>query len=255
MMAVAREITAVEVHVMRRILLGLAACLTLGMATFASSDLAQAPQRANGNTADQHPDVSGVWFMEGAVEPNLISPKDASMTPWGEEQLKINRRQVNPGAICLPPGVPKSWQVPAPFEIIPLKNRILIMYEHEHMFRQIYMDQHEHAKDLVPTWMGNSIGWWEGDTLVVDTIGFNTLTFVDLWGLPHSDLLHVIERIRRIRPTVLQVEITVDDPKAYTKSWKAVREFDLHPDWQVSEEVCEENNTYLFPHGYAQREP
>lgn len=212
---------------------------------------ARPAQGSKARSVAKHPNLAGVWFMQGKVEPNLIPPEDAPMTPWGVERYKINRKQPNPDAICLPTGVPKGWQIPAPFEIIPLQNRILIFHEHEHMVRQIHMDRHEHPKDLVPTWMGNSIGRWEGETLVIDTTGFNDLTWVDLWGLPHSDVYHVIERIRRIQPTVLQVEITIDDPKAYTRSWKAVRLFNLKPNWEIGEEICEENNTFLIPSGDA----
>jgi len=222
--------------------------LAAGPASFAAP--AQESKAAAGS---KHPNLAGVWFMHGRVAPNLIAPEDAPLTPWGVEQFKINRQQLNPDAICLPTGVPKSWQLPAPFEIIPLKGRILIWHEHEHMMRQIHMGRRDHPKDLVPTWMGNSVGWWEGDTLVVDTTGFNALTWVDLWGLPHSEAYHVIERIRRTQSSVLEVEITIDDPKAYTKPWKAVRRFDLKPDWEIGEEICEENNAYLFPRGYGRQ--
>jgi len=233
----------------RPVLLVFAACLAFTLTALPPSGWARAPQGADRDSAGQHPDLSGVWFMQGKVDPSLIAPEDAPLTPWGKEQFKMNRQKVNPVAICLPPGVPRTWQEPAPFEIDLLKNRILIVYEYEHLIRQIHMDRREHPKDAVPTWMGDSIGWWEGDTLVIDTTGFNEFTWVDIWGLPHSDGLHVVERIRRVAPTVLQVDITVADPKAYTKPWMAQKRFDLHPDWKIGEEICEENNTYLFPPG------
>jgi len=206
-------------------------------------------QDSKSRSSSDHPDLAGVYFMQGKVEPNLIDPAKIQLTPWGDEHFKSNRQYLDPDALCLPTGVPKAWQVPAPFEIIPLKNRVLIFYEHDHMVRQIHMDRREHPKDVIPSWMGDSVGWWEGDTLVVDTAGFNELTPVDLWGLPHSDQLHVVERIHRISPTVLQIDMTITDPKAFTKPWMAERRFDLHPDWQIGEEVCEENNAYLFPPG------
>jgi hypothetical protein len=201
----------------------------------------------------KHPELWGVWYMQGTVNINLIPPNDAPLTSWGEERLKINRKQPLPTAICLPPGVPTIWQIPAPFEIIPLPGRILIIHEQEHLIRQIYLNR-QHPADLIPTWMGNSIGRWEGDTLIVDTTGFNELTWADLWGLPHSGELHVIERIRQISPTVLQVEITVEDPKTYTKPWTAVRRFDRKSNWEIGENICEENNSYLAPSDTAPRQ-
>jgi hypothetical protein len=207
---------------------------------------AQATPGSKVRSPAKHPELWGVWYMQGSTKINLIPPEDAPLTPWGAERLKINRNQPLPEAICLPPGVPTIWQIPAPFEIIPLPGRILIFHEQEHLVRQIYMNR-EHPADPFPTWMGNSIGRWEGDTLIVDTTGFNELTWADLWGLPHSAELHVIERIRRISPDVLQVEITVEDPKAYTKPWTAVRRFNRKPDWEIGENICEENNTYLIP--------
>ena len=201
----------------------------------------------------KHPELWGVWYMQGTVNIHLIPPNDAPLTPWGEERLKINRKHPLLTAICLPPGVPTIWQIPAPFEIIPLPGRILIIHEQEHLIRQIYLNR-QHPADPIPTWMGNSVGRWEGDTLIVDTTGFNELTWADLWGLPHSAEMHVIERIRLVRPDVLQVEATVEDPKAYTKPWTAVRRFDRKPDWEIGENICEDNNSYLAPSDTAPRQ-
>jgi hypothetical protein len=201
----------------------------------------------------KHPELWGVWYMQGTVNIHLIPLNDAPLTPWGEERLKINRKHPLLTAICLPPGVPTIWQIPAPFEIIPLPGRILIIHEQEHLIRQIYLNR-QHPADPIPTWMGNSAGRWEGDTLIVDTTGFNELTWADLWGLPHSAEMHVIERIRLVRPDVLQVEATVEDPKAYTKPWTAVRRFDRKPDWEIGENICEDNNSYLAPSDTAPRQ-
>ena len=111
--------------------------------------------------------------------------------------------------------------------------------------RQIHTDGRDHPKDLLPTWLGDSIGKWDGDTLVVDTVGFNDKTWIDNTGLPHSDALHLVERLRRVSHDVLQLDITVDDPKAYTKPWSVQRVFDLKPDWEIGELICEDNNPYL----------
>jgi hypothetical protein len=214
---------------------------------------AQAIPRSKDKSPSKHPELWGVWYMQGRVDISLIPPGDAPLTPWGAERLKINRKQLLPTAICLPPGVPTIWQIPAPFEIIPLPGRILIFHEQEHLIRQIYLNR-EHPADPIPTWMGNSVARWEGDALIVDTMGFNELTWADLFGLPHSGEMHVIERLRLVSPDVLQVEATVEDPKAYTKPWTVVKRFDRKPDWEIGENICEDNNSYLVPSATAPRQ-
>jgi hypothetical protein len=92
--------------------------------------------------------------------------------------------------------------------------------------------------------MGDSIGKWEGDTLVVDTVGFNDKTWLDNDGHPHSEDLHVVERIRRASHDTLTFDITIDDPKAYTKSWSGHMIFELKPGWNLGEMVCEDNITF-----------
>jgi hypothetical protein len=126
-------------------------------------------------------------------------------------------------------------------EIVQTPGRVLIIYEFDHFVRQIWTDGREHVKDLPGTWMGDSIGKWEGDTLVVDTTGFNDKTWVDRAGHPHSEDLHVVERIRRADPKTLQVDITIEDPKAYTKPWGGQLLFTARPDWNISELVCLDN--------------
>jgi hypothetical protein len=90
--------------------------------------------------------------------------------------------------------------------------------------------------------MGHATGKYDGDALVIDTVGFNDKTWLDPMGLPHSDALHVIERMRRVDHDTLEDQITIDDPKAYTKPWTATKIFKRKPDWQIQEYVCEENN-------------
>jgi hypothetical protein len=119
-----------------------------------------------------------------------------------------------------------------------------MLFEFDHFFRTIYTDGRDHPKDLDPTWMGNAVGHWEGDTLVVDTVGFNDKTWIDRAGHPHSDQLHVIERIRRTDHDTLQDDITIDDPKAYTKPWTTRKMFKLHADWELLEDICEEQGDY-----------
>ena len=118
----------------------------------------------------------------------------------------------------------------------------MVMYfEYDHFVREIFTDGRQHTPDLNPTWMGEALGKWDGDTLVVDTIGFNDKTWLDYSGHPHSDALHVVERIRRVNHGTLVNDITIEDPKAYTKPWVSHMVFDLHPDWKIEETICEDD--------------
>jgi hypothetical protein len=119
----------------------------------------------------------------------------------------------------------------------------VIIYEYQSLMRQIFMDGRKHPSDLEPTYMGHAIGKFEGDTLIIDTVGFNDKTWLDPMGLPHTDALHVIERMRRVIHDTLEDRYTIDDSKAYAKPWTATRIFKLKPEWQIKEYVCEENNT------------
>ena len=133
---------------------------------------------------------------------------------------------------------------PYPFEILQARDRVVIIFEYQSLVRHIFLDGRKHPKDLDPTYMGHSIGHYEGDTLVVDTLGFNDKTWLDSRGLPHTDALHVVERIRRVDHDTLQDEITIEDSKAYTRAWTAQKFYILKPDWEIQEYVCAENNTY-----------
>jgi hypothetical protein len=132
---------------------------------------------------------------------------------------------------------------PFPWEIVQARDRVIMIFEYQSLVRQIFTDGRGHPKDLEPTYMGNAIGKFEGDTLVIDTIGFNDKTWLDPMGLPHSDALHVVERLRRVDHDTLVDDYTIEDPKAYKKIWTTQKTFKLKPDWQIQEYVCTENNT------------
>jgi hypothetical protein len=180
---------------------------------------------------------------------NGISP----MTAWGEAQFRAAKPNNGPRAVslaetndpatkCFPPGVPRIYgsRLGAPFEIMQVPGRVMMYFEYDHFVRQIFMDGRQHPADLNPTWLGDSIGRWEGNTLVVDTVGFNDKTWLDGAGHPHSGALHVVERMRRTSRDTLTNDITIDDPKAYIKPWVAHMIFELKPDWNITEYVCED---------------
>jgi hypothetical protein len=195
------------------------------------------------------PDLSGVWF-EREYHRNILSEGNPPLQPWAEELYKKNRAEVTSAAPdhppdsvarCIPPGVPRILYLPFPWEIVQARDRVVLIFEVQ-IVRQIFTDGRGHPKDLDPTYMGNSVGKWEGDTLVIDTVGLNDKTWLDANGLPHSDALHVVERLRRINHDTLKANITIEDSKAFTKPWTVEKLFDLKPDWQIKEYICAEDN-------------
>ena len=165
------------------------------------------------------------------------------MQPAMEAKFKAIRREEDDFALsCFPVGIPRALIIPRPMEIIQTPARVVMLFEHDHNVREIYTDGRPHPKNLELTWMGDSIGKWERDTLVVDTAGLTHKAWIDLVGHPHSDALHLMERIRRVDHDTLEDEITFDDPQAYTKTWSVKRMYTLRPTWRIEEDACEENN-------------
>jgi hypothetical protein len=195
---------------------------------------------------DGKPDFSGVWqhpFVQDMTkdapnqkgEPNIVQ----LFTPWGKANAV---EEFDYTAFCLPLGYTRSINSPMPIEIEQRPGRVVMLYEMNNTFHMIYTDGRPHPKDLDPTWFGHSIGKWDGNTLVVDTVGFNEQTRIDTEGHPHTDALHVVERFTRTDLGHMGYEMTIDDPKAYTQSWKNTRTFLLRPDWELLEYSCNENN-------------
>ncbi len=223
-------------------------------------------QQGLARTKDGVPDFSGVW--EGHMPASARKYAGYSftgdipeMTPWGKTQYETTKPSWGPRAVvdstdlvnpttgneigCFPTGVPRIYVHPFPMEIIQIPGRVVQLFEFNHFVRQIYTTgAHEHSKDLDPSWMGDSVGWWEGDTLVIDSVGFNEKTWLDRAGLPHSDQLHVTERITRPKHDTLVVHIVIDDPKTYAKTWEGERIYALEPDWKLTEMICEDNVTF-----------
>ena len=205
----------------------------------AAAQNAQQPASATASPAVSEPlhDLSGVWLMDTDAyhkDPGYGSLRPAPMTPWGEEKFKANAGKAgydDPTFHCDPPGMPRIVLGQAPFEMIQIPGRILIHYEDFHTRRQIWTDGRSLPKDPDPTWYGYSVGKWEGDTLVVETIGYNDKSWLDGNGHMHSDEMRIVERYRRLDHETLELNMTIEDPKAYTKPWvsKSPKTFKLAP--------------------------
>jgi hypothetical protein len=214
--------------------------------------------------ADQAHDLSGVWFDD---HPRLIRVQERywaytftldapPMTPWGQAKFDAAKPSFGPHAIplaesndplyhaCTPIGFPLVFLYPLPMQIVQSPGEVIMLYEWDSLRHQIFTDGRKHDETLGPLWMGDSIGHWEGDTLVTDTVNFNDKTWLDRMGHPHSESLHVVERIRRVDHDHLVDDITIEDPKAYTKPWIAHLPFVLKPKWTLAEQFCEDVESF-----------
>jgi len=174
-----------------------------------------------------------------------MKPGELPLQPWAAALLKErqdNLSKDHPGVRCLPSGIPEKDAVPAPVKIVQTPDLIVLLYESRTIFRQIFTDGRALPKDPQPAWQGYSIGRWDGDTLVVDTRGFQENGWLDLAGHPASEQLHVTERFTRKNFGSLAAAITIDDPKTYTKPWSVRENFHLLAAGELIEHICEENN-------------
>ena len=200
--------------------------------------------------ADGKPDLSGVYnsssFNFGGVAVRGQSdPITATLKP-GAEKFKVVRGPTDAGlySACSPTGVPGAYFVPYQWEIVQGRDRVVILYEYPHLFRVIPIDGTPHPADPDPTWMGDSVGRWEGDTLIVDTVGFNDKTELP-GGYKHTEALHVVERFHRVDLNNLDYQATIEDPNVFEKPWTISRGFPLRPDLtKVDEFICENNKDY-----------
>ena len=188
-------------------------------------------------TPQGKPDFSGVWI--GNDDPNpeqpALLPPAASLM---KQKIEQNGRE-DPSGFCLP-----SFPFPGgslAFELVQTPTRFVTIFETVPTYRKVYLDGRSHPSDPNPSWMGHSIGRWQGDTLVIDTIGFNDKSWIN-FVYPHTEALHVIERYRRPDRGHLEVDVTIDDPGAYVKPWKIHSSWAFAPREDVLEYICSENN-------------
>ncbi|HWF11151.1 MAG TPA: hypothetical protein VG297_21930 [Bryobacteraceae bacterium] len=180
------------------------------------------------------------------------SPDHPIVVPFNDKGKKVfdeataTNSKDDPEGFCLPPGVPRMMYTPYPTEIFQLPERVVFVYEGgAHVWREIWMDGRQQPKDPNPTYLGYSTGKWDGDTLVVDTIGMNDRTWLDAAGHPHGEKLHVTEKFTRTDSNTLKVEATIDDPDYYTKPWTVVTFATWSPNNEILEYICQENNRDL----------
>jgi hypothetical protein len=256
----------------------LTVCLTARHAAWLSAEQGQQPAPSGSQTTDRQPsiqtqrragpptgpvprlpdgtvDLAGVWVgggpindieREGGMKPGEV---DGLMLPWAKA-LKDSRDLTDePHNQCLPMGIPRT--TPFPFRLVQTPTHkaathIFMLHEGNiHSYRQIFMDGRKHPPDPDPTWFGHSIGWWEGDTLVIDTVGLNDKPWFDRTGRPRSEKMHVIERWTRKDLGHLENKVTIDDPGVYTKPFTATFEAVLSPPSdELLEYICQENNQY-----------
>jgi hypothetical protein len=233
-----------------------------------------APTARTPRRQDGHPDLSGVWQSESATREelsrllpgganglgedppskyflNILSdfrPEDAPLLPAAAASFRERSgsfSQQAPLSHCQPAGVPMAETAPAPYKIVQTPGLIVMLYERDTNFRQIYTDGRRLPEDPSPAWFGHSVARWDADTLVVDTAGFNDRGWLDARGHTHSDLLRVTERFHRPDLAHMDVEITLDDPKTYARPFTIRLNQLLLPETDLIEYFCSENERDL----------
>ena len=221
-------------------------------------------------TSDGKPDLSGLWFSaellpecsEKDCIPQMGLPADQvnigrtlkdglPYQPWAAKlvaERAANGSKDDPHSFCLPPNFPRAYSLPQYIKIAQMPKLTIVLHEFNASYRQIFTDGRPLPKDPLPAWNGYSVGHWERDTLVVESSGFRDDLWLDLSGSPMTSAAHVVERIKRPNFGSLEIEVTVNDPKAYTKPWTVTLHQNIVLDTELIEETCLENerDTALF---------
>ena len=215
-----------------------------GTALASMAKLKAQPAGPTPRAVDGKPDLTGIWTPDRTfiydITSSLKPGEELPIQPWAEKITKEHMSKDDPEANCLPAGVPRM--APYPWKIVQTPKLIVFLYEGNiHTYRQIFMDGRPHPADPEPTWYGDSIGKWEGDTLVVDSVGFNDKFWFDFAGHPHTEKLHVTERYKRPDSAHLDYDVTIEDPGAYTRPFVMHGHSAIAPG-EIMEYVCNENN-------------
>ncbi len=215
-----------------------------------------ADQAASNQPFDAH-NLTAVWLLRTPFAG--ISNMPPPLTAWGQAKFNANKPSYGPRAVppaegndvignCDPTGFPRNLFSPSrPVQFIQLPNELLQVFQYHGVWRQIWSDGRELPKDPDPSWYGSSVGKWDGDTFIVNTIGLDESTWLDHFGYPHSADMHVEERYRRVDHDTIQLVLTVDDPKAYTKPWVSpTKIFKLNPEQALEEDYCVPSQEQYF---------
>ncbi len=203
-------------------------------------------------TADGKPSLEGIWEPNGLKYLlNIAADLKPGEVPFRPEAFTIyqtrreNNGEEDPDARCLPSGMPRKDAITSPYKILQSPGLVVFLYESRTTFRQIFTDRRTFPADMQPAWNGYSIGHWDGDTLVVETRGLNGKPWLDSDGHPLSDAMQLTEKFRRPDFGHMEIEITMDDPKMYTKPWTVKENPHLLVDTELIEYSCNENEKDL----------
>jgi len=215
-------------------------------------------------TRDGKPDLSGMWFANVPSKDYCRTPeciqeermareqinlgiklKDGlPYTQWAKDQMvprRANGGREDPHTYCKPPNFPRAWTLPQYIKIVQTPALVVVLHEFNAAYREVYLDGRPLPKDPNPTWNGYSIGHWEGDTLVIETNGIRDDMWLDINGSPVTESAKVTERLKRLSFGLMQIEISVNDPKAYTRPWSVTIEMAYQADTPMIEEICMDN--------------
>jgi hypothetical protein len=203
------------------------------------------PAYASAQTTAKTPDLSGFWNNQ--YTPNLATAlgHEPPYTPYGQERWTNVDTKDDPTGRCLPVGPSRAFTAPFPFHVVQGPKMIALLFEYQTIYRMIYMDGRPHPPEIAdyPEFMGHSIGHWEGDTLVIDTVGINERSWLDTAGHEHSGKLHLIERLQKVDDDHIKWTVTYDDPVFFTEPWSITRTFTKgKPTDRIMAYSCEENN-------------
>ena len=234
----------------QRLLIVTAGLLAAAMAGCAGGSAPPAPATSAESSAPRRPDISGTWVHPGGPGGATTRPAEGiPLTPWAIEKMKSEkptfsndfRETTDPAVLYADPnGYPRIQMHPMKFKLVQTDDYVYHLWEYNQNWRQIAINK-EHSPDDPPTWYGNAVGKWDGDTLVVESIGFKDGLWLDISGTPLTDAAKVTERFRRPTFGKLEIEVTVDDPKAYTKPWSITVNQTIALDTDMLEFVCQEN--------------
>jgi len=215
-------------------------------------------------TSDNKPDFSGIWFSNvpsvdtcreaGCITEERMATEQINLgrnlpdglpyTQWSEDVMverRANEGREDPHTYCMPPNFPRAWTLPQYMKIVQTPDLLVILHEFNAAYRQVFLDGRPPQEDPNPTWNGYSTGRWDGDTLVIETNGIRDDMWLDIQGSPVTESARVTERLTRTEFGLMQIEIAVDDSKAYTEPWAVTIEHAIQVDTMLLDEICLDN--------------